>query len=46
MLREIAFLSSGADVPPEGAIAMATGNIARAHGLPMGRPRRPSAEHL
>jgi len=36
MLREIAFLSSVADVPPEIAIAMATGNVARAHGLPQG----------
>ncbi len=36
MLREIAFLSSVADVPPEAAIAMATGNVARAHGLSMG----------
>jgi len=36
MLREIAYLSSVADVPPEIAIAMATGNVARAHGLPQG----------
>ena len=33
MLREIAFLSSVAEVPSEVAIAMATGNVARAHGL-------------
>jgi imidazolonepropionase-like amidohydrolase len=33
MLREIAFLSSVAGVPPEVAVAMATGNVARAHGL-------------
>src|SRR2546421_475780 len=36
MLREIAYLSSVADAPPEIAIAMATGNVARAHGLPQG----------
>jgi enamidase len=36
MLREIAFLSGVAEVAPEVAIAMATGNVARAHGLPQG----------
>jgi enamidase len=36
MLREIAYLSSVANVPPELATAMATGNVARAHGLPQG----------
>ncbi len=36
MLREIAFLASVAGVAPEAAIAMATGNVARAHGLPGG----------
>ncbi len=36
MLREIAFLSSVAEVPPEVAVCMATGNVARAHGLSMG----------
>jgi enamidase len=36
MLREIAYVSSVAGVPPETAIAMATGNVARAHGLPQG----------
>jgi enamidase len=33
MLREIAFLCSVAGVAPEIAVAMATGNVARAHGL-------------
>jgi enamidase len=33
MLREIAFLSSVAGMPPEVAVAMATGNVARAHGI-------------
>ena len=33
MLREIAFLSSVAGVAPEISLAMATGNVARAHGL-------------
>ena len=33
MLREIAFVSSVAGVAPEIAVAMATGNVARAHGL-------------
>jgi enamidase len=33
MLREIAFLASVGGVPPEVAVTMATGNVARAHGL-------------
>src|SRR5712692_770442 len=36
MLREIAFLSSVAEVPPEMAVFMATGNVGRAHGLNIG----------
>jgi len=36
MLREIAFLAGVAGVEPELAVAMATGNVARAHGLPQG----------
>ena len=36
MLREIAFLSSVAEIPPELAVCMATGNVARAHGLSIG----------
>jgi enamidase len=36
MLREIAYLAGVADVPPEVAVAMATGNVARAHGLAQG----------
>ena len=36
MLREIAFLSSVAEVAPEVAICMATGNVGRGHGLPIG----------
>jgi enamidase len=36
MLREIAYIASVAGVAPETAIAMATGNVARAHGLPQG----------
>ncbi len=36
MLREIAFLSSVAEVAPELAICMATGNVGRAHGLSLG----------
>ena len=36
MLREIAFLSSVGEVPPEAAICMATGNVGRAHGLNLG----------
>jgi enamidase len=36
MLREIAYLASVAEVPPEIAVAMATGNVARHHGLAHG----------
>ncbi len=36
MLRQIGFLSSVAGIPPQEAIAMATGNVGRAHGLPIG----------
>ncbi len=36
MLREIAFLSSVAEVPPEAVVCMATGNVGRAHGLSIG----------
>ena len=36
ILRVMAHLSSLADVPPEVAIAMATGNTARVHGLDVG----------
>ena len=36
ILREIAFLSSVGEVPPEKTICMATGNVGRAHGLDMG----------
>lgn len=36
ILRVIAHLASFADVPPEVAIAMATGNTARVHGLDVG----------
>ncbi|MCZ6626455.1 MAG: amidohydrolase family protein [Deltaproteobacteria bacterium] len=36
MLREIAFLSSVAEVAPEVAICLATGNVGRGHGLPIG----------
>jgi enamidase len=36
MLREIAFLSSVVEIPPEQAICMATGNVGRAHGLSIG----------
>jgi len=36
ILREIAFLSSVGEVPPETAICMATGNVGRAHGLNVG----------
>jgi enamidase len=36
MLREIAFLSSVCDVGSESAICMGTGNVGRAHGLPIG----------
>jgi enamidase len=36
ILREIAFLSSVGEVPPETAVCMATGNVGRAHGLNVG----------
>ncbi|MGH7825490.1 MAG: amidohydrolase family protein [Candidatus Binatia bacterium] len=36
MLREIAFISSVGEVPPERTICMATGNVGRAHGLEIG----------
>jgi len=36
MLREIAFISSVGDVPPERTICMATGNVGRAHDLNLG----------
>lgn len=36
ILREIAFISSVGEVPPEKAICMATGNVGRAHGLNLG----------
>jgi enamidase len=36
MLREIAFLSSVAEIPPELVVCMATGNVGRAHGLGVG----------
>ena len=36
MLRQIAFLSAVGGVAPEVAIAMATGKVARAHGLQIG----------
>jgi len=36
MLREICFLSSVAEVAPEMVLCMATGNVGRAHGLPLG----------
>lgn len=36
MLRQIGFLSSVAGIPPQEAVAMATGNVGRAHGLPIG----------
>jgi enamidase len=36
MLREIAYLASVAGVAPETAVAMATGNVGRAHGLGQG----------
>lgn len=36
ILREIAFLSSVAEVPPEAAVCMATGNVGHAHGLSIG----------
>ncbi len=36
MMRQVAFLSSVAEVPSQVAIALATGNVGRAHGLPIG----------
>ena len=36
MLREIAFISSVGEVPPQTAVCMATGNVGRAHGLDIG----------
>jgi len=36
ILREIAYLSSVGEVPPEKAVCMATGNVGRAHGLDIG----------
>jgi len=36
ILREIAFLSSVGEVPPEKAVCMATGNVGRAHDLDLG----------
>jgi enamidase len=36
MLHQIAFLSAVGGVAPEVTIAMATSNVARAHGLPIG----------
>ena len=36
ILREIAFISSVGEVPPETTICMATGNVGRAHGLKLG----------
>ncbi|MDH3443992.1 MAG: amidohydrolase family protein [Deltaproteobacteria bacterium] len=36
ILREIAFISSVGEVPPEIAICMATGNVGRAHDLKLG----------
>lgn len=36
MLRQVGFLSSVAGIPPQEAVAMATGNVGRAHGLPIG----------
>ena len=46
MLREIGFLSSVAAVPPPMAIAMATGNVGRAHGLPIGLLKEGRPAHL
>jgi enamidase len=37
ILREIAYLSSVGEVPPEKAVCMATGNVGHAHGLDIGR---------
>jgi len=36
ILREIAFISSVGEIPPEKAICMATGNVGRAHDLDLG----------
>lgn len=36
ILREICFLASLGEIPPEQAVAMATGNTGRAHGLDLG----------
>lgn len=36
ILREICFLASLGGIPPEQAVAMATGNTGRAHGLDLG----------
>ncbi|MFQ5539690.1 MAG: amidohydrolase family protein [Candidatus Binatia bacterium] len=36
MLRQVGFLSSVAGIPPEMAVAMATGNVGQAHGIPIG----------
>lgn len=36
MLREIGYLGSVVGVPPEEAVCMATGNVGRAHELPLG----------
>ncbi|HEY1270288.1 MAG TPA: amidohydrolase family protein [Candidatus Binatia bacterium] len=36
ILREIAYLSSVGEIPPEKAVCMATGNVGRAHGLDIG----------
>jgi len=46
MLREIAFLSSVAEVAPELAICMATGNVGRAHGLSIGTVEEGKAADL
>ena len=37
ILREIAYLSSVGEIPPEKAVCMATGNVGGAHGLDIGR---------
>jgi imidazolonepropionase-like amidohydrolase len=37
ILREIAYLSSVGEIPPEKAVCMATGNVGAAHGLNLGR---------
>ncbi len=36
ILREVAYLSSVGEIPPEKAVCMATGNVGRAHGLDIG----------